>query len=75
MSNLRINGEVQVYCGLTRLVDIRRTRDGMVVVSAHPAYRRQGCGANLFGRWSPDRPEEFNLALDAYLDNVAVGRE
>ena len=72
--HLRVGDEVQVYCGLTRLVDIRRTEDGMVAVSANPAYRRQDCGRNLFGRWSPDRPEEFNRALDGYLDNVAVGR-
>ena len=72
--HLRIHDEVQVYCGLTRLADIRRTGDGMVAVSAHPAYRRQDCGRNLFGRWNPDRPEEFNQALDGYLDNVAVGR-
>ena len=72
--HLRVGDEVQVYCGLTRLVDIRRTGDGMVAVSAHPAYRRQDCGTNLFGRWSPDRPEEFNRALDGYLDNVAVSR-
>ena len=72
--HLRVRDEVQVYCGLTRLLDIRRTGDGMVVISAHPAYRRQDCGRNLFGRWSPDRPEEFNQALDGYLDNVAVGR-
>ena len=46
----------------------------MVAVSAHPAYRRQDCGRNLFGRWNPDGPEEFNRALDDYLANVAVGR-
>ena len=46
----------------------------MVAVSAHPAYRRQDCGTNLFGRWNPVRPEQFNRALDGYLDNVAVGR-
>ncbi len=72
--HLRIHDEVQVYCGLTRLADIRRASDGTVVVSAHPAYRRQDCGTKLFGRWNPDRPGEFNLALDVYLDNVAVGR-
>lgn len=72
--HLRIHDEVQVYCGLTRLADIRRTSDGMVAVSAHPAYRRQACRMDLLGRWSPDRPEQFNRALDIYLDNVAVGR-
>lgn len=63
-----------MYCGLTRVVDVRRAGDGMVAVSAHPAYRRQDCGRNLFGRWNPDGPEEFNRALDDYLANVAVGR-
>ena len=72
--HLRVRDEVQVYCGLTRLVDIRRTSDGLVVISAHPAYRRQECCRDFFGRWDPDGSEEFERALDTYLDNVAVGR-
>ena len=72
--HLRVGDEVQVYCGLTRLLDVRRTGDGMVVVSAHPAYRQQDCGRNIFGRWNPDVPDEFDRTLDAYLENVAVSK-
>ena len=72
--HLRVRDEVQVYCGHARLLDVRRTRDGMVDVSAHPTYRRQECGRNLFGRWNPDRSEGFDRALDAYLANVSVNR-
>ena len=66
--------EVHVYCGLTRLLDIRRAGDGMVIVSAHRAYREQPCGRDLFGRWDPDDPEEFQRDLDSYLANVSVNR-
>ena len=38
--HLRVEDDVQVYCGLTRVVDVRRAADGMVAVSAHPAYRQ-----------------------------------
>ena len=72
--HLRVGDEVQVYCGLTRLLDIRRTGDGMVAVSAHRAHRQQDCGGNIFGRWNPDGPDEFDRALDAYLENVAVSK-
>ena len=72
--HLRVGDEVQVYCGLTRLLDVRRTGDGMVAVSAHPAYRQQDCGRNIFGRWNPDVPDEFDRTLDAYLENVAVSK-
>ena len=72
--HLRAGDKVQVYCGLTRLLDVRRTGDGMVAASAHPAYRRQDCGRNFFERWRPGVPEEFHRALDAYLENVSVNR-
>ena len=72
--HLRVGDEVQAYCGLTRLLDIRRTGDGMVAVSAHRAHQQQDCGRNIFGRWNPGGPDEFDRALDAYLANVSVSK-
>ena len=72
--HLRVGDEVQVYCGLTRLLDARRTGAGTVVVSANATYRTQDCARDVFGSWNPDGPEEFNRFLDAYLENVSVNR-
>ena len=58
--HLRVRDGVQVYCGLTRLLDIPRTGDGRVAVSAHNTYRLRACAKDIFQRWRTDEPEEFN---------------
>lgn len=66
----RENDHVHVYCGLTRLVDVRLSR-GVVTVSADPAYSRQPCGQGLFRPWATCEPD-FGVTLDRFFADVAV---
>ena len=70
--HLRSNDEVQVYCGLTRILNVRRNRNGTVSLSAHQRYGNQGCAKAILRQWRTDQVNEFTRALDAYLDGVKV---
>ncbi len=86
--HFRLNEEVHVYCGLTRLVNVKRYKSGTVRVEAHRTYAKQQ-GANRLFRpegikevkdgkylcavWSANE-SGFADALDAYLCNVEVDR-
>ena len=70
--HLRVNDEVHVYCGLTRILRVKRNRNGTIDVSAHKTYRRQACAKAILRRWHTDQVDEFGRALDAYLDCVNV---
>ena len=73
--HLRANDEVQVYCGLTRLLDVRRNKNGTVGVSAHKTYREQYCSGNLFSRrWKSNESREFKRGLGAYLRNLSISQ-
>ena len=72
--HLRVNDEVQIYCGLTRVLNVRRNRNGTVRVSAHQTYSRQDCARAILRRWHTDEGDEFGLALDDYLDSVKVAK-
>lgn len=68
--HLREKDHVNVYCGLTRLLDAWATGRG-VRVSADRAYLSQPCGSGLFRTWSHDE-SGFTEALERYLSNVTV---
>ena len=70
----RVDDRVQVYCGLTRVLNARRNKNGTVSVSAHQTYSRQDCAKAILRRWHTDETEEFRQALDAYLDSVKVSK-
>lgn len=75
--HFRINDEIQVYCGRTRVLTVQMLQrpDGHVRVNADPKYTRQlGARATgLFGRWRiGDR--RFSEAIEAYLGGVDVNR-
>ena len=72
--HLRVADEVQVYCGLTRLLDIRRTVEGTVAASAHRTYRDQDCGKGIFRDWRPEDSTDFSESLDRYVASVSVNR-
>ena len=66
------NDEVQIYCGLARVLNVRRNRNGTVRVSAHQTYSRQDCARAILRRWRTDEVDEFGRALDTYLQSVNV---
>ena len=70
--HLRVNDEVHVYCGLTRVLTARRLKKGTVLVSADKAYRKQPCAKALFRSWNGDARTAFEAALDAYVREVKV---
>ena len=70
--HLRVNDKVQIYCGLTRVLNVRRNRNGTVSVSAHQTYSRQDCARAILRRWRTDEADEFGRALDAYLQSANV---
>ena len=72
--HLRANDEVQVYCGLSRILNVRRNKNGTVRFSAHPAYRKQDCANALIRRWHTDEKGAFRRVLDAYIDGVEVAK-
>lgn len=71
---LRVRDEVQVYCGLTRLIVARRKSNGDIVVGAAKSYVKQECSHELFRTWPYGRTDEreFESALSSYLDGVDV---
>lgn len=70
--HLRANDEVHVYCGLTRLLNVRRNKGGTVRVSAHRTFSRQACAKELLRTWNVSEFEGFGKALDTYLRGVKV---
>ena len=70
--HLRANDEVHVYCGLTRLMVVRRSAGGTVVVTADLAYRKQDCDTQFFKEWNGTESNEFVEALESYLRGVNV---
>ena len=72
--HLRADDEVQVYCGLTRILNVRRNRSGTVRVAAHQTYSRQDSAKAILRQWSTDEPDRFRLALGAYVDSVKVAK-
>ena len=72
--HLRVDDEVDVYCGHTKLLDAQRTGNGAVEVDADNSYKVQACAGDLFRHWSTNESVGFELSLGRYLDNVAVGR-
>ena len=73
--HLRVADEVQVYCGLTRILVVRRNVDGTVAVSAHRTYQDQDCYKDIFRDcWHPEDATEFKQHLDRYVESVSVRR-
>lgn len=66
----REHHEVHLYCGLTRLVTVRRSPRGLRL-SAAKTYTNQPCASALFRPWSFDDPS-FGRALEDYLERVVV---
>ena len=63
---------VHVYCGLTRVLDLKRLESGKLKLTAHQTYRNQPCGEGFFSKeWEPD-DSAFTRALDNYLGRVEV---
>ena len=69
--HLRVKDEVQVYCGLTRVLTVRRLRSGDVKVTADPHYTEQPCATKFFRTWNTD-DSGFSEAIEAYLNGVKV---
>ena len=70
--HLRSNDEVHIYCGLTRILRVRRNKNDTVSVSAHQAYSSQECAKGLLRRWNTPDINEFRLALETYFGQVQV---
>ena len=71
--HLRRGDKLHVYCGGTRLVEVRwKDSDRHIRVDADPSYKRQPCAGSLFNSWNPGDSREFTTVLHAYLDGVAV---
>lgn len=73
--HFRIGDEIQVYCGLTRILTVKRLKspDGLLRIEADPKYIGQPCAkeTGLFRRW---RIGEYGLneAIESYLNDVEV---
>ena len=72
--HLRTNDEVQVYCGLSRVLSVRRNKGGTVRASAHSAYSEQNCAMALMRRWYTNEEVAFKQALETYVHGVGVTR-
>ena len=70
--HLRRHDEIQVYCGLTRILRARRNRNGTVSISAHQAYSDQDCANAILRQWNTDEVQEFRVALDDYVSRIQV---
>lgn len=70
--HFRPGDEVHVYCGRARLMVVRRTGGGAVVVTADAAYRGPDGAAGFLKEWNVNESEVFGDALTAYLDGVKV---
>lgn len=68
--HLREHDRVHVYCGLTRLIDVRLLRR-KVRVRAHTTYSSQPCADGLFRAWSPDEAG-LDDKVGRYLAGVQI---
>lgn len=68
----RVNDEIHIYCGLTRLIEVRRYSNSTVKVSASETYGKQSCADGFFRQWYIDEHIEFEKYLDRYLSRVKV---
>src|SRR5437764_316596 len=68
--HLREGDHVQVYCGLTSIVDVALVGDRLRLTAA-AVYRDQACAAGLFRDWRLDDPA-FAAKLQRYFAGVAV---
>ena len=71
--HLRMGDEVSVYCGLTKLVTIKRKKTKLIGVSAAHTYTKQECAQGLFRDWNFEEAD-FECILHRYLDNVKVAK-
>ena len=73
--HFRINNEIQVYCGLTRVLTVRMLQRpaGSLKIDADGRYTRQPRvgDTGLFRQWS-DGEQGLGEAIEAYLDVVEV---
>ena len=70
--HFRRNDVVQVYCGLTRVIELKRLRrSGKFRLSADKHYMKQTCGMDLFREWS-ENDKKFARELYKYLDEVKI---
>lgn len=68
----RKKDEVHIYCGLTRLIRVRRYSNGTVNVSADETYSKQSCASGFFRQWDINEHIGFEESLDRYLSYVEV---
>ena len=68
----RAKDEIHIYCGTTRLVEVKRCNNGTVKVSAHETYSEQSCANYFFRKWNTNEHIEFEKSLDGYLSRVKV---
>ena len=69
--HFRSRDVIHVYCGLTRIITIKRRKSGSVAVTAHCSYTEQPCARGLFRQWHTEDPG-FCETLDTYLHDVKV---
>lgn len=69
--HLREQDHLHIYCGLTRILDVRFAGD-RVIVSAHPTYRDQA--PDLFRTWGAVEYSSLEVAITAYYLSVVVNR-
>lgn len=70
--HLRAEDHVHLYCGLTRLADVRSSSDGRSIwLDASETYKGQNCARSLFRRWSVEE-KGFETALNTYFEKVKV---
>ena len=68
--HFRLDDEIQVYCGLTRILCVK-LRSGPLDVTAHQTYTSQPCANGLFRQWRADE-SGFSQAIEGYLNDVKV---
>ena len=71
--HFRLDDEVHIYCGLTRIITARRLKrpNGIISIKAHDSYAKQSCAEKLFVRWLGGE-HDLSEKIDTYLDCVKV---
>ena len=69
--HFRSNDVLQVYYGLTSLVNAQLKKNGVVALSAHGTYAKQDCAKNFLGNWHVSNLE-FADSLSQYIREVCV---
>ncbi|OQA91428.1 MAG: hypothetical protein BWY26_00973 [Elusimicrobia bacterium ADurb.Bin231] len=69
----RRNNTINIYCGLTKLADIKMIYDGFEITT-HQTYAAQSCAKKIMRIWknTDNASGEFIQALNEYLNNVEV---